>query len=99
MSETTVNTNYPVRENTGFIFKNKFKKQDNHPDLKGDVYLDRELLELVLKESTQSVIQIKLGAYKKQTKDGETYLAIYASKPLLQKSFIETTKDDDDIPF
>jgi hypothetical protein len=93
------NSNYPVKENTGFIFKNKFKKQDNHPDLKGDVYFDRELLELVLRESTQSIIQIKLGAYKKQTKNGETYLAIYASKPVQQKSFNETSNDDDDIPF
>jgi len=72
---------FTPKANTGFMFKNKYKKDESHPDLKGDVYLDRALIELLLKESEDSVIKLQLSAYCK-SKDANRYLSIYASKPI-----------------
>ena len=57
-----------LKPNTGFIFKNKFKKNDTQPDLKGDVYLDKTLINQLIQNSQDSVIKITLGCYKKQAK-------------------------------
>ena len=96
----TINNDFKPKSNTGFVFKNKFKKTDSQPDLKGDVYLDRQLLELLLKESKDSVIKITLSAYIKQTKDADKYLSVYASKPYVKPFNSQFPQDkDDDIPF
>ena len=35
---------YEPKPNTGTLFPNDYKKQDNHPDVKGDLFIDRTLL-------------------------------------------------------
>jgi len=92
---------FTPKANTGFMFKNTYKKDETHPDLKGDVYLDRNLLELLLKESSDSVVKLQLSAYCK-TKDANRYLSIYASKPIIKITKPQTkplAELLDDLPF
>jgi hypothetical protein len=91
-------TEFETKPNTGFIFKNKFKKDQTHPDLKGDVYLDKQLIEQLIKESKDNIIKIHLGCYSKKGKDGNTFLSVYASKPFVKPTHA-FTEIDDDLPF
>ena len=91
---------FETKPNTGFIFKNKFKKDQTHPDLKGDVYLDKQLIEQLIKDSKDNVIKIHLGCYSKKGKDGNTFLSVYASKPFVKPTHSQQFNDkDDDLPF
>jgi predicted solute-binding protein len=92
-------TKFDPKPNQGFIFKNKFKKEENHPDLKGDVYLDIDLISQLIKESKYNVIKLQIGAYIKTSTDGSKYLAIYASRPYLIPNTSQASGLDDDIPF
>jgi kynurenine formamidase len=93
-------TEFETKPNTGFIFKNKFKKDQTHPDLKGDVYLDKQLIEQLIKESKGNIIKIHLGCYSKKGKDGHTFLSVYASKPFIKPTVAHAfTEIDDDLPF
>jgi hypothetical protein len=86
-----------VKLNQGLLFKNKFKKAENQPDLKGDVYLDRSLVEQLLKDSKDNFIKVSLGAYIKKAKDESQYLSIYISKPYIPTNVLP--KEEDIIPF
>jgi hypothetical protein len=91
-------SNTENKPNQGVLFTNKYKKEENHPDLKGDIFLDKELVQLLLNESKDSVIKIQLGCYKKESK-GIKYLAVYASKPYEKQITQSVPNVDDDIPF
>ncbi len=85
--------------NQGFLFKNNFKKLPTHPDMRGDLHIDRELLTQLLAESQDQLIKIELGSYTKTTKDNNNkYIALYASKPYVKPSSPNELPDDD-IPF
>ena len=43
--------NYTPKPNTGTMFQNNYKKSDNHPDLKGDLFLDRSFLKSLINET------------------------------------------------
>ena len=95
-NSTTQKSTFQLKENTGLIFKNKLKKLDSHPDLTGEVAIDRTLIQNLLNETQAPTIIIKVGAYKKQTKSGDTFLSLYVSKPTQIKT---DNSLDDDIPF
>jgi hypothetical protein len=72
---------FVAKPNTGFLFKNRFKKYDTHPDFRGDVYLDKELLELLMKQSTDNIVKIALSAYINMNDKDKGFITLYASRP------------------
>lgn len=64
------------KPNKGSMFINKWKKGENHPDFKGSVYIDKDLLVELVKNRTNELIEIKLDAWKKSTKDGKPWLSM-----------------------
>lgn len=78
---------FELDENTGTIFKNKYKKDEKHPDYKGMIKLDGEDKGIAL--------------WLRQSKNGTNYM--FAKVSELQKKAPEQEKiedfDDKDIPF
>lgn len=105
----TFTTPFEPKPNTGAFFKNGFKERDNHPDYKGDVYLEKGLLDLLVREHTNNagLVRISLSGWKAQTKEGQTYLSIKASEPYVPagakkpaaRQDEDISQDDEDVPF
>ena len=64
------------KPNKGSMFINKWKKGENHPDFKGSVFIDKDLLIELVKNRTSELIEIKLDAWKKATKAGDPWLSL-----------------------
>jgi hypothetical protein len=64
------------KPNKGSMFLNKWKKGDNHPDFKGSVFIDKDMLIELVKNRNSELIEIKLDAWKKSTKDGKPWLSM-----------------------
>ena len=85
--------------NNGKLMKNRNKTEDKHPDSKGEIFLSRELLELLMKEPGD-LIEIKLAAWIKVSQAGNKYLSLQASAPYDKpKAKEQTDGEDKDIPF
>jgi hypothetical protein len=78
------------KPNKGSMFLNKWKKGDNHPDFKGSVYIDKDMLIELVKNRNNELIEIKLDAWKKSTKDGKPWLSMSVDTYKKQES---TEKD------
>jgi len=62
--------NFTVKDGTCYLFENRFKKKDTHPDLVGD---------MVLTKSYQPGDKIKLMGYIRKTKGGKDFVYIMES--------------------
>jgi len=81
------------KENTGTIFKNDFKKNDNHPDYKGTANVNGELKEVAL--------WVRTGK-----NSGKKFFSLVISEPYKKdenkEAGQETSQEnsgDDDLPF
>lgn len=86
--------------NNGKLMKNRNKTEDKHPDSKGEIFLSRELLEMLMQEPGD-LIEVKLSAWVKVSQAGNKYLSIQASAPYKKDAAPVPSSDDDDsdIPF
>ena len=78
------------KENTGAIFKNNYKKADNHPDYKGKMNVDGKDKEVAL--------------WVRESKEGLKYFSVAVSEPYKPEPMAEEFKKDkkeeeDDLPF
>ena len=64
------------KPNKGSMFLNKWKKGDSHPDFKGTIHVDKDLLVDMIKNRNNELIEIKIDAWKKATKDGKPWLSL-----------------------
>jgi hypothetical protein len=71
---------YENKPQTGSLFPNQ-KKSDNHPDMKGDVYLDKTFLIDMMDKSKGNLVKISLAAWKKESAKGLKYLSMTLSEP------------------
>ena len=92
-----MNDTFKPLPNNGKLMKNRNKTEDKHPDLNGEVFVCRELLELLMKEPGD-LIEIKLASWTKVSQAGNKYLSIQASAPY-KKDAAPPPSDDEDIPF
>jgi uncharacterized protein (DUF736 family) len=69
------------KPNTGSIFINRDKKAENHPDMRGLVHVDRNLLIDLLSKHKEGMIKLQLAGWKRNTKNGEDYLSLGVSEP------------------
>lgn len=82
---------YEPKPNSGTLWPNDYKKQDSHPDLKGDVFIDRDLLEGLMMEHPTGLIKVAIAGWKKNL-NGKDIVSISASKPYVKPA-------DDEIPY
>ena len=56
---------YTPKPNTGTLWPNQYKKADNHPDVKGDLFISRELLRTLASENKDELIKVAVAGWKK----------------------------------
>ena len=79
--------NYTPNPNTGSLFHNNRKQSDNHPDMRGDLHLDRSFLRGLLDKVEGDLITISISAWNKQSqRTGTEYLSMSASEPFVRKA-------------
>jgi hypothetical protein len=69
-------SDYQTRPNTGSMFLSKNKKSEKAPDFYGSISIDKDLLIELVKNRTSELIEIKLDAWKKVTKNGDPWLSM-----------------------
>ena len=62
--------------NRGTLWTNDYKKLDAHPDMKGDIKLEIELVKDMLENAETDHIVIKLGAWLGRHTDGKRKISL-----------------------
>jgi hypothetical protein len=83
---------FEPKPNTGSLWPNEYKKQDNHPDVRGDVNIEKTLLENLILKSKGDLVKIAIAGWTKELK-GKKVLSITASEPYEKPSV------SDDLPY
>ena len=83
---------FDQKPNSGAMFANEQKKTENHPDWRGDVYLDKTFLIEQMDQANGPLVKVALSAWAMTAKSsGKKYLSLAASAPWVKK--------DDDLPY
>ena len=82
---------YEPKPNSGTLWPNDYKKQDSHPDVKGDVFVDRDLLNSLMIKNPDGLVKIAIAGWKKSV-NGKDVISISASAPYVKPA-------DDEIPY
>lgn len=78
---------YTPNPNTGTLFHNNRKMSDNHPDMRGDIYLDRSFLRNLLDKVEGDIITVSVSAWNKQSqRTGTEFLSMSISEPFVKKA-------------
>lgn len=88
------------KPNTGTLWPNDRKSSANHPDVRGDLYLDKGLLQGLLRKTDDDLIKISISGWNK-TIASKDCISIAASEPYVKKeeSSYKKPVDDEDVPF
>lgn len=62
--------------NRGTLWNNKFKKQDTHPDLTGDIKLELDVVRDLLDSCTTDHVVIKLDGWLGKDRDGNRRVSL-----------------------
>jgi hypothetical protein len=101
---------YVPKPNTGTLWQNDYKKADNHPDLKGDLFLDRSFLEELLGQSNDDLIKVAVSSWEAES-NGRRRFSLSVSLPYVkqvpvyekqQTAYAKPPKpiaDEEEIPF
>ena len=84
--------------NSGALFPNKNKKSDAHPNVRGNVKIERSLLKELMSESDNELIEIEISGWTKTFKDGK-FLSLKVAKPFKKEGYKPKQDDDSEIPF
>lgn len=75
---------YEIKEMSGSIGKNYGKKKDTHPDINGKCKING--------------VEYEIAGWQKTSKKGNSFYSLQFSVPR-QKTTVETSDPNDDIPF
>ena len=73
-------TQFEQRPNTGALFANT-KKSENQPDLRGDIYVDRDLIIAQLKKTPDGLVKLALAVWNKTSAAGNKFQSVAVSEP------------------
>lgn len=83
------------RPNTGTLWPNDKRTSDNQPNVRGDIFVDKELLKKLLNESEAGMVQLSLSGWTKEL-GGKKALSLKVSEPY-KKVAVPTA--DEEMPF
>lgn len=86
---------YEPKPNTGTLWPNDRKTSQNQPDVRGDIFISRELLKKLATDNKDPLIKIAVAGWKK-TLAGKEAVTLSVSEPYVKPV---VRGDDDDIPF
>lgn len=85
--------------NSGALFPNKNKTSDAHPNVRGNVKVERGLLKELMAESDGELIEIEISGWTKEFKGGK-FLSLKVAKPYKRDAAPKKqAADSEDIPF
>lgn len=85
--------------NSGSLFTVTENRNPNWPDIRGEIFVSRDLLDTVMKQDGD-LVKISISAWRKESKSGKKYLSLSVSEPYEKKPGPKADPvDDDDIPF
>lgn len=64
------------KPNMGSMFLSKNKKTEKAPDFYGSIHIDKDLLIELVKNRNSELIEVKLSAWKRSTKNGDPWLSL-----------------------
>lgn len=85
------------RPNTGTLWPNDKRTNDNQPNVRGDIFVDKELLQKLLKEAQNGMVQLSLAGWTKELA-GKKALTLKVSEPY-KKAAPVASSDEEDLPF
>jgi uncharacterized protein (DUF736 family) len=85
---------FEQKPNSGAMFRNEKKNSPNHPDMRGDVYLDKTFLINLMDKSKGALVKVSLSGWSKESAAGKKYLSISASEP-----YEKPQASDEDLPY
>lgn len=88
---------FEQRPNTGALFVNDKKTSDNQPNLRGEVYVDKEFLKQLMSSSNQDLVKFSLSGWTKSSAAGKKYISLSVSAPYNGSK--KSAVNDEDIPF
>jgi hypothetical protein len=80
------------------LWPNKRKENEKHPNVTGNIKIERGLLKELMAESDEELIAISLSGWTKEY-EGEKFISLKASKPFKKTAFKPKQDNEDDIPF
>lgn len=85
------------RPNTGTLWPNDKRTSDNQPNVRGDIFVDKELLQKLLKEAENGMVQLSIAGWTKEL-GGKKALSLIVSEPYKKPKAAEPVADED-VPF
>jgi hypothetical protein len=85
------------RPNTGTLWPNDKRTSDNQPNVRGDIFVDKELIQKLLKEAENGMVQLSLAGWTKELA-GKKALTLKVSEPY-KKAAPVASSDEEDLPF
>jgi hypothetical protein len=76
-------SNFIPKPNTGTLWPNDRKNAPNHPDMRGDVFLDRTFLQDMIDKSEGDLVKIQISAWDKVIAN-KNCLSISAQAPYVK---------------
>jgi hypothetical protein len=96
---------YKPKANNGTLWPNEYKKAENHPDLRGDIYIDLQLLKDEWPKAVDGMLKISISGWKKVIA-GKDCVSISSAAPYVKPAESAPAPApaapadfDEDIPF
>jgi hypothetical protein len=86
---------YIPKPNTGTLWPNEYKKSDTYPDLKGDILIEKSLLQALISKG-EDPVKISIAGWKKEI-NGKECISMKASEPYVKPQ--SPVAPDEDVPF
>lgn len=89
--------------NSGALWPNEKRDSDKHPNVKGDIKIERGMLKQLMADTDSELITIALSGWTREY-DGKKFLSLKADKPFKknaapQRQAAPADDMDEDIPF
>lgn len=102
-------SNYIPKPNTGTLWPNDRKASPNHPDVRGDVHMDRAFLLDMINKSEGDVVKLQISGWEKVIA-GKNCVSLSVSAPYVKPEGqapyrsrpaepMPTRATDEDVPF
>jgi hypothetical protein len=92
---------YVPKPNSGTLWPNEYKKSENHPDVRGDLFLDLNLLKTEWAKADNNMLKITISGWSKEIA-GKQVLSISAAAPYVKPAEAAPKAPetyDEDVPF
>lgn len=89
---------YVPKANTGTLWTNTKKTAENHPDIRGDIFVDRALLKSALSKDGE-LVKLSISGWNKVL-GGYEAISVNVSEPWVKPAPKKPVFDDDEeVPF